>query len=342
MNLNKVSIMKNLIYTLIAAIFWTMPLFGQAPYGFNYQAVIRDVNGDIVSNEQVTITIAILKGGADGTEVYSEEFTPTTNEWGLVTLAVGSTDPAAFAAINWADGPYYVKINDNVLNSCQLLSVPYALYAKTAEMYTETDPVFAAHPTNSITGSDIGNWNEAYSWGNHADAGYLTTVALDDLSDVSVTSPQTNQVLKFNGTTWVNSAVSGSGGDDGDWTVSGDDIYSAVTGNVGIGVSNPSSKLSVNGDIACKEVTVTMSGWPDFVFAEGYDLPSLSDIDQYIKDHNHLPGVPTAGDINNKGVKLGDMNAILLQKVEELTLYVIKLEKENETLKNRVTALEEK
>ncbi|MBP6978645.1 MAG: hypothetical protein PHD61_10235 [Bacteroidales bacterium] len=112
------------------------------------------------------------------------------------------------------------------------------------------------------------------------------------------------------------------------------------TGNVGIGEINPSSKLAVNGSITCKEVEVKETGWSDFVFDDDYILPSLSELDQYVQQHRRLPGVPSAREVRENGVKLGQMDAILLQKIEELTLYLIELQKENEALKARISALE--
>jgi len=73
--------------------------------------------------------------------------------------------------------------------------------------YTETDPVFSASVASSITSTDTSNWNTAYGWGDHASGGYLTTVALNDVSDVTITSPTSGQVLSYNGSAWVNTAA---------------------------------------------------------------------------------------------------------------------------------------
>lgn len=117
-------------------------------------------------------------------------------------------------------------------------------------------------------------------------------------------------------------------------------VLNGVNGYVGIGTASPQSKLAVNGTITAQEVEVTSSGWPDFVFAAGYRLRPLDEVEAYVKEHNHLPDMPSAAEVEENGVALGDMQARLLQKVEELTLYVIDLKKENETLKERVAQLE--
>ena len=106
-------------------------------------------------------------------------------------------------------------------------------------------------------------------------------------------------------------------------------------GNVGIGTSKPKHKLSVNGTIQAKELIVTTlaADWPDFVFDPDYKLTSLKELGKYVESERHLPGVPSANEISDEGIKVGEMNAILLQKVEELTLYVIELQKQIDELK---------
>jgi hypothetical protein len=111
------------------------------------------------------------------------------------------------------------------------------------------------------------------------------------------------------------------------------------SGNVGIGTTDPGSyKLAVNGHIRTKEITVE-SDWSDFVFEDDYQLMSLDKLEEHIKVNRSLPGIPTEKEVKEKGVEVGEMQAKLLEKLEELTLYVIELKKENENLKKRIDVL---
>ncbi len=109
-------------------------------------------------------------------------------------------------------------------------------------------------------------------------------------------------------------------------------------GNVGIGTTFPSNKLEVNGTIRSKEVIVEATGWPDFVFYPDYNLPSLEEVEQYINENKHLPEVPSEAEVQEHGIKLGEMDATLLQKIEELTLYVIEQNKLNKTQQELIEA----
>jgi len=111
-------------------------------------------------------------------------------------------------------------------------------------------------------------------------------------------------------------------------------------GNLGIGTSDTNGwKLAVNGKIRAKEIKVE-TGWSDFVFDKNYNLPTLKEVEEHINDKGHLKNIPSAKEVQENGIFLGEMDSKLLQKIEELTLYTInqekkinKLEKENESLK---------
>ncbi len=108
-------------------------------------------------------------------------------------------------------------------------------------------------------------------------------------------------------------------------------------GNVAIGTSSTTDgfltyKLSVNGSMRATSVKV-YNGWADYVFEKEYSLPTLAEVEAFIQQNGHLKDIPSAATVAEEGIDLGEMNKLLLQKIEELTLYVIALNKEIETLK---------
>jgi len=112
------------------------------------------------------------------------------------------------------------------------------------------------------------------------------------------------------------------------------------------GTTDPQSKLAVNGTITSKEVIVTTDGWSDFVFDNHYKLKDLEEVKQFIEENNHLPDIPSEKEVLVSGIELGKMDAKLLQKVEELTLYMIEMnqrmktvEAENKSLKEEINIL---
>jgi len=94
-------------------------------------------------------------------------------------------------------------------------------------------------------------------------------------------------------------------------------------GNIGVGTPNPPEKFSVDGKIRAREVKVETASWPDYVFKPSYKLPSLGEVKAYIDQNHHLPEIPSEIEICEKGLNLGEMNKLLMKKVEELTLYLI-------------------
>ena len=166
---------------------------GQAPRTFNYQAILRDVNGLIMSNEAVVIKVRIID--AQDAEIYSETHDTTTNELGMVSLMTGEGITSyELSSVDWSKGPYYLEItlNDVLIGSSPLLSVPYALYAeeaanafsgdyqdltnlpgipyKTSELENdagfitqETDPVFGQSVAKEITIEDTLRWGDNFS-----------------------------------------------------------------------------------------------------------------------------------------------------------------------------------
>jgi hypothetical protein len=163
--------MKKILLSIIGIIA-SLSMFAQNPNAFSYQAVAHASNGDLITEQAVSFRISILQGSTSGTSVYSETHAATTNKYGLVTLQIGNGSTGDdFTAINWANGPYFVKVEMDAtggttyaeMGTSQLLSVPYALHAETAQrvknLPDESDPVYASSITAGISENDTANWN---------------------------------------------------------------------------------------------------------------------------------------------------------------------------------------
>ncbi|WP_074410007.1 hypothetical protein [Aquimarina megaterium] len=114
----------------------------------------------------------------------------------------------------------------------------------------------------------------------------------------------------------------------------------STSGNLGIGVDNPDSKLVVDGKIRSEEIIVEIIAGADFVFANDYQLLPLKEVENFVKKNKHLPEIASAKEMKKDGVHLAEMNIKLLQKIEELTLYTIQQEKEIKELKSLNTKLQ--
>ncbi|MBC7937739.1 MAG: hypothetical protein H7Y86_20510, partial [Rhizobacter sp.] len=112
-------------------------------------------------------------------------------------------------------------------------------------------------------------------------------------------------------------------------------VFILGNGNVGIGTDNPTYKLSVNGNVRSKEVVVE-SIWADYVFDKNYKLKSLNEVEQFIEEHNHLPGIPSAKEIQQYGLNVGELQTKMMEKIEELTLYIIDLKKQIDSIQQPV------
>jgi len=114
-------------------------------------------------------------------------------------------------------------------------------------------------------------------------------------------------------------------------------------GSLGIGTTNTRGfKLAVNGNIGADEIQVKANYWSDFVFNDDYKLKDLEEVESFIEENNHLPDIPSEKEVLKNGIQVGEMNAKLLQKIEELTLYMIEANKRINELSNEVDELKNK
>ena len=190
----KIKTMKGVMKGSILFLFFSMIHFigfGQAPDLISYQAIIRNSNNELVSNVSVGMRISILRGSAADVLLYQEEHSEKTNLNGLVYLNIGSGAPlfGTMSGIDWSNGPFYVKSetdptggkNYTLVVVSRLLSVPFAIYAKSAEKVTgpltELDPLFNASISKGITAVDTAYWNKKLSSFTEKDPLFNTSIS---------------------------------------------------------------------------------------------------------------------------------------------------------------------
>lgn len=155
------------LFLILMALFTLPSLWAQAPDGFKYQAVVRDGAGMILADQNVGFEITILQGSPGGTNVYEETHDPTTNAFGLVSLDIGAGTIVSgdFTSIDWSDGPYFMKVAIDEtggtayseIGTSELLSVPYAMFAKNVENVddADADPENEYNNSVALSGTDL-------------------------------------------------------------------------------------------------------------------------------------------------------------------------------------------
>ena len=226
------------LFTLLVAVLLTASVFAQAPEKMSYQAVIRNTGGTLVASTQIGMEINIRQGSETGTVVYTETQTPTTNANGLVSIEIGGG--AGFSTINWANDDYFIETKTAVVaplttytitGVSQLLSVPYALNAKTADngiTTAQADAITANTAKVGITGAQTtklagiadgaevnvqADWNQATITADDFIKNKPTIPTAADGSETKVTAG-TNVTVTGSGTTaspYVVNATAGSG-----------------------------------------------------------------------------------------------------------------------------------
>jgi len=267
-------------------------------------------------------------------------------------IGIGTTNPASTLDVNGAISVKGMNVNDS-----QTISVP-------------TDGTYVVASGSRIKGTYTLNFETGYriqtvvllasavqyDYGNSSlsvlsNTSYSGSVVMSNIRYV-FTSDASTVYLVFdvgnrNGGTSVTAHFEGSGAYLPGWggTLPASPVQAGIyplvvnSGNIGIGIASPKNKLDVNGTIHAKQVNIDLNGWSDYVFKEDYKLPALSSVKNYIRENKHLPGVPAEAEMIKRGLDVSEANKLLLKKMEEMTLYMIKAEEEISNLKKEVKQL---
>lgn len=233
-------------FTLTILLFVTVTLnvFAQSPEKMSYQAIIRTLNNSLVTNTKISLRVIVHQGTVTGTNVYQETHSVTTNKNGLVSLEIGTGTiiTGNFTNITWEKGPYFLEtqvdvtggVNYNIIGVTQLLSVPYALHAKTADRLVGANPFKAViipfTSSRTIASSDINNVIECSS---------SSTLTLTSGFDTMLVGDTIN-LEAHNGAVLT---INASSGVTINYNANGSATFSSTTGNVRFGFLR---KTSVN------------------------------------------------------------------------------------------------
>lgn len=243
---------------------------------------------------------------------------------------------------------FVMRHNDSNLNYQFQISTTFEhddriFFRKLAHLKTDTEynnnwQEFATRGVNTFNGVQTINGDQYVNGNIHVNK-YLFIPSNRELIFGNTSDRDHSLRISYNGNDNNGSCYINYSGDlryrNGSMTDDVPVVLFSKDNNVGIGTLDPQGyKLAVNGTIRAKEIKVD-SDWADFVFKKDYKLPTLGEVKKHITEKGTLPGIPSESDVKANGVSLGEVNALLLQKVEELTLYVIKLQEEVNELKTQ-------
>lgn len=271
--------MKKIAVFFTALLFAVTGILAQTPNEFKYQAVLRNADGTIIADENVTVDISILQGSATGTIVFSESHSVTTTAQGLINLNIGSVSDLSI--VDWRADIYFVEIsvNSTSMGTSQLLSVPYALFANSTSDWTaDSDTLYSAVDSTIVIkdgnvgigtivpDADLHIFNDDKAWFK-TETGANNKWAISHLQTPSSTlqfsllgSDATGSgaiigntanidAIAANGLNIINEEISHIAFFTSGYQASDEKMRISSNGNVGIGTINPSHKLDVDGDV---------------------------------------------------------------------------------------------
>lgn len=278
-----------ILFVSMLLLFSSSIVLAQSPNEFSYQAVVRGVNNQILTNHNVGIRLSILQSSTNGSIIYSESHFVSTNQHGLVNISVGSGSVISgnFTNIDWGSNSHFLKTDIDIaggssfqfMGTTQLKSVPYALYASIADSVkggiTENDPIFSNSVASSISAMDTINWNNKldafieldplYSISVASNISAMDTLAWSNKLGVEVDGDSTNEIQLLSivdDTLYLskgNQVFIGDTSSGEYWQQEGDNIK-FNTGNVAINSTNYFAKLNLD-DSNQGDTTVTLQSF---------------------------------------------------------------------------------
>jgi len=235
-------------------------------------------------------------------------------------------------AVSKVGGTHYLNFSHDLYSNNQEYSI--------INSHEYKDPSGPEAPKDLVLQNNNGN----------VGIGYYTAPLTEKLhvtGNISLNGTSTNGLIFPDGTKLTSSGFFSAQGAQiatpcSFWTKAGTSNITYLTGNILIGTSVEKAagyKMYVNGKILAKGLRCDVNGWSDFVFAPEYELMPLAKVEQYIAKEHHLPNVPSEAEVKAQGIDIAEMNAILLRKIEENTLYLLQMKKENEELRAEINQI---
>jgi hypothetical protein len=319
----------------------------QTTSSFNFSASTQSVSGWInVSGDPATA----VRSATDAATGISISSIATANWHPSDACAAdgygasgGTFFPAAVMLNHWYQYGGSVSVY-NASSPQLLISGLHTDSVYTLRMTGSSTTASNSNPTTyTVAGLSVAVPIANNSHNNVANGAVFTNISPDanGMIRVFVNTLTTTDVADICGIQIVSAGASSSSGTgSGNWKVSGTTVYDSVD-NIAIGTSNPQGyKLAVNGTAIFTKVKVKPVGsWPDYVFHKDFRLPGLAELESYIREHSHLPGIASEQEVMARGIDVSEHEAALLRKVEELTLYLIEQNKRLAAQQKEIDAL---